>query len=122
MQRTNLTEDEIKKVLLVANGDVHFVTEPTGKKIAEGQIDWALLLALKNCVLNDSLTVDPEMVRSVCQEKGYYDRANFASCFKRTPYVKYFKGKMEAQGQAQSLTVDGQNALADLVRQLAAAP
>lgn len=121
MQRTALTEEDIRKVVLVADGDVHFIKEPAGKKIAEGQTDWALLLALKNCILNDSLTVDPETVRSVCQDKGYYDRANFAAIFKRGNYAKFFKGPMEAQGQPQGLTNEGQTELANLVRGLAAA-
>lgn len=121
MQRTNLTEEEIRKVVLMADGDVHFIKEPTGKKITEGQMDWALLLALKNCILNDSLTVDPETVRSVCQEKGFYDRANFAANFKRAAYAKFFKGAMEPQGSAQGLTIEGQAELASLVRELSTA-
>lgn len=120
MQRTGLSMDELKRVVFVADGDVLFIKEPTGRKITEGQIDWALLLALKNCILNNSLTVDPEAVRSVCQEKGYYDRPNFSSTFKRTQYAKLFKGLMEPQGAPQALTNDGQAELATLIQQLAA--
>jgi hypothetical protein len=118
MQRTELTEAEIQKVIMFADNDVHFIREPTGLKIAEGQIAWALLIALKNCILSNSLAVDPETVRSVCQDKGYYDKANFAAIFKRPQYAKLFKGAMEKQGQPQTLTNDGQIELAKLIRQM----
>jgi hypothetical protein len=103
MQRTGISEDEIKSMLLFSENDVHFVREPVPKKVAAGQIQWALLLALKNCILNNELSVDPEDVRSVCQEKGFYDAANFSATFKTPKNAKLFKGLMEAQGEAQFL-------------------
>jgi hypothetical protein len=121
MQKTEITEDELKSVLMVADGDVHFVREPGRVKITDGQMQWALLLALKNCILKNSLTVDPEDVRSVCQEKGFYDSANFAANFKKDRYAKFFKGPMERQGEAQLLTNDGQDELASLIRSLGTA-
>lgn len=120
MKRTGVSVDEIKKVLMVADNEVHFVREPTSEKIADGQINWALLLALKNCVLNNDLSVDPEDIRSICQEKGFYDGANFAAIFKRPKYSKLFKGLMEPQGKPQALTIEGENELCDLIRSLAA--
>jgi len=120
MRRTTLNEEEIGSVIMQGDdGDVHFVREPHNVPLAQGQIEWALLLALKNAIKNDSMTVDPEDVRSVCQEKGFYDRANFASIFKRPNYSKYFKEALVPQGQAQPLTADGQDALGKLVKRLA---
>ena len=36
------------------------------------------------------ITTDPEDVRSVCQEKGYYDKGNFAGAFKTEKNVRLF--------------------------------
>ena len=120
MQRSGISEEELKGVLMVADDDVHFIREPAHGKVATGQIEWALLLALKNCILKNDLSVDPEDVRSVCQEKGFYDAPNFAANFKKAKYAKLFKGAMERQGEAQALTGDGQTELAKVIRQLAA--
>ncbi len=118
-RKTGLPEEEIAKILFVENGDVHFVKEPHDVPVATGQIEWALLLALKNAILNDALTCDPEAVRSMCKEKGFYDGVNFATTFKVPKNAKLFKGPMVAQGEAQALTSDGQDALAKLVKKLA---
>ena len=82
-------------------------------------MQWALLLALKNCILSNDLSVDPEDVRSVCQDKGFYDTANFGTNFKRATYAKLFKGPMERQGDPQGLTPEGQTELARVIQQLA---
>lgn len=118
MQRTGISEEEVKAILMYADGEVHFIKEPPSSKIADGQAAWSLLLALKNCILNNNLSVDPEDVRSICQEKGFYDRANFAAIFKRPKYSKLFKGLMEPQGEPQALTGDGETELANLIRTL----
>jgi hypothetical protein len=120
MNKTKVEEEELKSVLMVADGDVHFIREPKSDKIAEGQREWALLLALKKAVLDNVLSVDPEDVRSVCQEKGYYDRANFAAIFKRPRIASLFKGSMEPQGEARQLTNKGVDELAKTIRALAA--
>lgn len=118
MQRTGVTEDQLKQLILYADGDVHFIKEPTAKKVSKGQMSWALLLALKNCILNNSMSVDSETIRSVCQEKGFYDKANFAAYLKKPNYKKLFKGSLEPQGDAQALTNEGQKELAALIQQL----
>jgi hypothetical protein len=87
-------------------------------KIAKGQMSWALLLTLKNCILNNIMSVDSETVRSVCQEKGFYDKANFTANFKSQKYKKLFKGPLEPQGSAQVLTNEGQKELSALIQQL----
>lgn len=119
MRRAGVTREDLEKVLLCEDSEAHFIKEPHGVGVAVGQIEWALLLALKNAVLNDSLTTDPEEVRSICQEKGYYDGPNFASIFKRRQNAKLFKSALVPQGVAQPLTLEGQDALGRLIKRLA---
>ncbi len=119
MKKTGVTKEEIEKLLLYDNGEVHFIKEPHPKGITTGQIEWALLLALKNAILNDSLSTDPEDVRSVCQEKGYYDKGNFAGVFKTERNAKLFRKALVKQGPAEPLSSDGQDALGELIKRLA---
>ena len=122
MRKTKVSKEELDKILMYDSqegGSIHFVKEPHDIGLTAGQMEWALLLALKNALLKDSLSVDPVDVRSVCQEKGFYDIANFAAAFKRTNYSKLFKGPMTNQGEAQQLTNDGQDALGKLIKRLA---
>jgi hypothetical protein len=103
MKKTQVTADELDKVLMYDNEDVHFVKEPHDVGISTGQMEWALLLALKNAILKDSMTADPEDVRSICQAKGFYDKANFATIFKKAKNAKLFKSALVPQGPAESL-------------------
>ena len=121
MQRNAVTEQVLSAVFLFAGGDLHFIKEPSPTTVAEGQIQWALLLALKAGILNNTIIVDPEDVRSICQEKGFYDGPNFAAIFKRPSNAKLFKGLLEPQGEARSLTTEGEAELAKLLRSLAGA-
>jgi hypothetical protein len=118
MQRTGVTEDDLKAILLYENGEIHFIKEPSHKKIAQGQIDWSLLLALKRGIVLNELSVDPEDVRSICIEKGFYDPANFASIFKRPKYAALFKNYLVPHGELQPLTNDGQVELGKLIKNL----
>jgi hypothetical protein len=118
MKKTGVTAQELDKVLMYDDGEVHFVREPHDTAISTGQIEWSLLLALKNAILKDSITTDPEDVRSICQEKGFYDKANFATNFKSARSVKLFKAPLVPQGDAQPLSSDGQDALGRLVKRL----
>ncbi len=119
MSRTSVTEEELQKVILVTDQEVHFIREPQTKKVIEGQMQWSLLLALKNAILNNALTVDPEDVRSKCQDAGFYDKANFAAYFKKPKIAKLFKGFLVPQGQAVGLSSEGQDALGRLIKALA---
>lgn len=121
IRKKNLTQEQIESIVMVENDEFHFIKEPTHGNIRKGQIEWSLLLALKNGILNNSIKIDPEDVRSIVQEKGYYDSANFASNFKKPNYEKLFRGLLERQGEPQSLTPDGETALADLVKELSGA-
>ncbi len=118
MQRAQVTEEDLGEILMIEDGEVHFVREPAETQVARGQIDWALLLALKNGIETNNLSADPEDVRSICQEKGYYDKGNFASIFKREPNAKLFRGEMKPQGEARPLTNEGQVALGELVKRM----
>ena len=117
MQRTGVTEDELNSIMLHDNGDIHFIHEPITANASQGQIDWSLLLALKKAVLSGEFSVDPEDVRSICKEKGYYKQDHFIGYFKKNSGL--FKGPMVPQGDPQSLTPDGQNTLAKLIKTLA---
>lgn len=119
MQKTQVTKEELEKVVLFDAGQVHFVREPHNTGITTGQIEWALLLALKNAIESNSLSVDPEQVRSVCQEKGFYDRNNFAKTFRADRNAKLFKSALVAQGPAEPLSNAGQDALGALIKRLA---
>ena len=122
MRKTAVTNDELDKILMYdkeGEGNVHFIKEPHDIQVITGQMEWALLLALKKVILKDSLSVDPEDVRSVCQDKGFYDLANFAANFKKPKYSKLFKGSMVSQGAAQQLSNDGQDELGKLIKRLA---
>ncbi len=119
MKKTDVTKDEIDKILLYDNGEVHFIKEPHTKGITTGQMEWALLLALKNAIEKNSLTTDPEEVRSVCQDKGYYDKGNFSGVFKQDRNAKLFRKALAAQGPAEPLSSEGQDALGALIKRLA---
>ncbi|HSY00758.1 MAG TPA: hypothetical protein VK819_01320 [Acidobacteriaceae bacterium] len=118
MQKTATTTEDLAKILIYEDEKVLFIHEPSGNKIAKGQIQWALLLALKNGIERNVFDVDPEAVRSICQDKGFYDGANFANNFKTAAAKKLFQGEMEKQGAPQKLTVDGFSELAVLVKAL----
>jgi hypothetical protein len=119
MQKTGTTAAEIAKILMYEDNSVHFIQEPAGNKIARGQVEWALLLALKKGIEKNVLEVDPEDVRSICQEKGFYDPKNFSGNFKWPATAKFFQGVMEKQGPAQKLSSDGATELGKIVKEFA---
>ena len=119
MQKTGITATDLRTVLLVEDGEVHFIREPTTNKVARGQIEWALLLALSSGITSNAMVADPEAVRSICQEKGFYDAKNFSGNFRKPANAALFQGPLEAQGEAQRLTAEGQKELATIVKRLA---
>jgi len=119
MKKTDVTKAEIDKILLYDNAEVHFIKEPKTKGVTTGQMEWALLLALKNAIENDSLATDPEELRSVCQDKGYYDKTNFSGVLKQERNAKLFRKALVKQGPAEPLSSDGQDALGELIKRLA---
>jgi len=121
MRKNAVTEGVLEAVFFFASGELHFIKEPSTSSAAEGQIQWALLLALKSGILNNTVVVDPEDVRSICQEKGFYDVANFTAIFKRKSKARLFNGLLEPQGESRALTPDGEAELAKLLNTLAGA-
>ena len=119
MKKTGVTADELDKVVMYDNEEVHFIKEPHDVSISTGQLEWALLLGLKNAILKDSMSADPEDVRSICQAKGFYDKTNFATNFKSTKNAKMFKSALVPQGPAEPLSSDGQDSLGKLIKRLA---
>jgi hypothetical protein len=118
LNKTKLSMDDLAKVVMWEDQQVHFLKEPTTNKIARGQIEWSLLLGLKSGIESNSFSVDPESVRSICQEKGFYDAANFSKNFKSAKNAALFQGEMDSQGESQRLSSDGQEALAKLIKSL----
>jgi hypothetical protein len=114
-----VTEDELNKVVFAENGEVNFVQEPHPSGIREGQLEWSLLMALKNGILKNVLEADAEEIRSKCIDAGFYDKANFAANFKSQKFTALFKGTLKAQGPAVALSPEGQLALAALIKRLA---
>lgn len=119
VRRYGITEEQLERIAMVESGDVHFIHEPKDVKNATGQIQWALLLGLKSALLGGDMVVDPESVRSICIEKGLYDKANFAATFKRAPNRSLFNGLLEPQGESRKLTAKGEEKLAEVLKTLA---
>jgi hypothetical protein len=119
MKRTGVTMEELENILIFDGGEVHFIKEPHNTGVATGQTEWALLLALKNAIEKGELSTDPEKLRSICQEKGFYDQANYAATLKADRNTKLFRSPLKSQGDAQPLSNPGQDALGVLVKKLA---
>ncbi|WP_018417414.1 hypothetical protein [Teredinibacter turnerae] len=118
MKRTGVTEEHLQALFLYEDDELHFIKEPAAEVVSTGQIEWALLIALKNGILGNSMGCDAESVRSICQEKGYYDKKNFSTNFKKAAHSKLFSAPLETQGEAQTLSNDGLDALGKVVKSL----
>ena len=118
MRRRDISQEQIDALVMLDGEDLHFIKEPSHNEASRGQNEWALLSALKNGILNNSLKADPEEVRSLAQDKGFYNAKNFSTNFKKAKYKAYFKKALEPQGPAQGLNQDGEKALATLIESL----
>jgi len=118
LRKHEITQEELDTIIMIENNEVHFIREPKHTAALRGQNEWALLIALRNGLLNNNMKADPEEIRSIVQEKGFYDRANFSKNFKTKKYEGYFKNPLEPQGEAQQLTKEGEVALAELIKSL----
>lgn len=121
-QKTQVTKNDLVKVLYIdKSGIVQFYNDPSATGMAEGVINWALLQALRNAVTNKFFEVDPEELRSVCQEKGCYDpkqTGNFWRTLSQDKNKRLFNGVLKANGEPKRLTPDGQDKLAELLRSM----
>jgi hypothetical protein len=114
--RANISEDQLRELVMVEDGEVHFIREPRNVRVSAGQIQWSLLLALQSALLGRDFLVDPEAVRSICQEKGFYDARNFSAYFKNNS--RLYQRTPQPQGEAVRLSPDGEEQLANLIRSL----
>lgn len=121
MKRTGVSDEDLQSLFLYEDDELHFIKEPAAEVVSTGQIEWALLIALKNGILGNTMSCDAESVRSICQEKGYYDKKNFSTIFKKPAYAKLFSAPLESQGEAQSLSNDGLDSLGKIVKSLVGA-
>lgn len=119
IKRYAITDEQLRSIVMLDAGDVHFIHEPRNVKNATGQIQWALLLGFKSALLGSDMTVDPEAVRSICIEKGFYDKANFAAHFKTPANKALFNGLLKPQGELRKLTPKGEEKLAEILKELA---
>ena len=117
VKKIGLSQDQFGRVVGYEHGNVVFYREPVTDKPAQSQIEWALLLALKNAIVKGAFSVDAEEVRLVCQEKGVFDRRNFYTVFRR--YGDYFRNAPEPTGRPQPLSSKGLTALGALIKTLA---
>ena len=120
VKKIGLTQEQFGRVLGYVHGNVVFYREPEGAKNSQSQIDWALLLALKNAITQGNFIVDGEEVRLICQEKGIYDRRNFYPNFRK--HADYFRSPPEPGGKPQPLSSKGIAALGHLVKRQAFHP
>jgi hypothetical protein len=118
MQRTKLESAQLSSVVSYVDGEVHFLREPSPTTTAKGQMQWALLYALKNAIENNSFSLDASEFTEILDDKGFYDRKNYWAIFERNGGAVFQKAPSKDQPK-QTLSVDGQNQLAELVRALA---
>ncbi|MCY4259177.1 MAG: hypothetical protein OXC91_02785 [Rhodobacteraceae bacterium] len=121
MRQIGVTEKELSDILVFDGSEIHFISEPNAKSKAHRVVQWALLLALRNALTSDKgdLRVDPEALRSICQDKGCYDAKNFWGTLKSSTHAPLFAGRLQSQGDARVLSPKGKAALKDLIRELA---
>ena len=119
MKKTGVTAEELEKVVMFDKDDVHFIKEPHDVAISTGQTEWALLLALKNAILSDSMSTDRKMHAQSAKQKAFTTKpSNFATNFKSPKNAKLFKSALVPQGPAEPLSSDGQDALGRLIKRL----
>ncbi len=119
LRRRKVTEQQLETVVMMDDGAVHFTRQPKVGRIAAAQAEWALLLALKRALEAQRFEVDAESIRAQCQDKGCYDKQNFAAILKRNRDL--FQGDVTPNGGAQKLSDDGEIKLAELIKSLAQA-
>ena len=118
LDQHGISMPELKAVVDCGQGQVRFLREPTPSTAAQGQREWALLLALRNGLLFNRLEVGLGAIRRACKEKGCYDRANFVATFRRRKTSKLFSGSLPYTAKPHALSQPGQAHLAALIRSL----
>jgi hypothetical protein len=115
MKRHGVAEEQLSQVVMTDGDEVHFVRKPKISNNATGQIDWALLLALKSGLADGKFEVSAQAIRATCDSEGCYDRSNFAKTLKRNKEL--FKAEMSGDAP-QGLSNAGEARLAALIKTL----
>ena len=118
LDQHGITMAELKAVVDCGQGQVRFLREPAPSSMAQGQREWALLLALRNGILFNRLEVALGAIRRVCKDKSCYDRANFIATFSRSKTKRLFSGTLPYSATPKPLSQEGQAQLAALIRSL----
>jgi hypothetical protein len=113
-----ITEAEVRKIVELEGREVVFYRTPNADVKAGAQIKWALLLALASGLDTGNLTVSSDAVRKKVQDEKIYDAPNFAKTFKLQK--ANFVGAMGNGDPARRLSADGEDALAALIKAMAA--
>ena len=87
-------------------------------KISENQIRIALLAALKEGIRTGEFTFDGEAVRSECQVRKCYDKANFAANFKRNATLFDGFEAYDSEAPKIRLAESGKEMLSGLIAEL----
>jgi len=111
LRRISLTEEQLRTLVLLEDGEVHFLREPEQTTNAATQLTWALLVALSTMLKGGDLSFDPEDVRSICIDRGCYDKSNFSANFKKKKAEKLFLSVPEKQGDPVKLSPEGEKEL-----------
>jgi hypothetical protein len=117
VKKSGLSSEQFSRVVGYLHGSVVFFREPATTSPAQAQIEWSLLLALRNAIVKGSFLVDAEEVRLVCQEKGVFDRRSFFTNFRR--FAAYYRTSPEPGAKPQPLSSKGIAALGTLIKELA---
>jgi hypothetical protein len=118
LSRTGLAESDVFTIVDVNHGAAELRQYPAARGKAQGQMQIALLCALRRGVNGQQLEVDASEVREECKASNYYDEANFASNFKKNSSL--FSGPIKTGQPPRRLSLEGERQLAQVVRDLAA--
>ena len=117
MRKTGLTAEQLNSVVSYVDGEVHFLREPQPSTVAKGQMQWALLYALKTAIEQNSFLVDAEAFAGFVTAKGFHTGNNYYAVFGRNS--SGFVRPPSREQPRQNLNGEGLEQLAELVRSLA---
>lgn len=111
-------EDLERVVYINDQGDVEFHEDPPAINMASSVVQWVLLRALRNVIIDKSFSVAPADLQVFCKEKGCYD-SNFWGTLKQKKNSLLFTGLLQSGGEPKALSTKGKSELASLIRRMA---
>ena len=112
LQQYDISEDLIPKMFVVEGGDIQSAYKLKTTKMAEAQIQLALLTALESALKpGGKFEFAMETVRQRCRDHAVYDQPNFKTIFKNNS--RLFKSLKDEDHV--ELSVDGKAELAETV-------